>query len=104
MLLHYRGLAEALRSNATVDFAAAPPGAGAGNDNSRVARFFARLLHALQESRRMEAAREMARFRHLISPVTPVGQLDAQSQVVGTGAAEDVTTLRSEGRRERRSG
>ncbi len=104
MLLHYRGLAEALRSNTTVTFAAAPPGAGASNDNSRIARFFARLMHALHESRRMQAAREIARFRHLIPPLTPVGQLDAQSQVVAAGAAEDVTMLRPEGRRERRSG
>jgi hypothetical protein len=74
MLLQYSGLAEALRPNARINFKAVPPGVGASNDNARVGRFFARLLHALHESRRMHAAREIARHRHLIPPWTPAGQ------------------------------
>jgi hypothetical protein len=72
MLLQYSGLAETLRSKATVDFTAMP--AGASNANSRVARAFARFIHALHESRRLQAEREIARHRHLIPPWTPAGE------------------------------
>jgi hypothetical protein len=73
MMLQHSVLAEALRLNTTIDFEAASPRVGASNDNARIARFFARLLHALHESRRMQAEREIARHRHLIPPWTPAG-------------------------------
>jgi len=72
MLLQYSGLAETLRSKATVDFTAMP--AGASNAKSRVATAFARFIHALHESRRIQAEREIARHRHLIPPWTPAGE------------------------------
>src|ERR1700716_600554 len=73
MLLQYSGLAETFRSQATVDFSAMP-GVSTGNAKSRVVRAFARFLHALHESRRLQAEREIARHRHLIPPWTPAGE------------------------------
>jgi hypothetical protein len=73
MLLQYSGLAETLRSKATVDFSAVP-GVSAGNAKSRVVRAFARFIHALHESRRLQAEREIARHRHLIPPWTPASK------------------------------
>jgi hypothetical protein len=73
MLLQYSGLAETLRSKASVDFSAVP-GVGASNAKSRVARAFARFIHALHESRRIQAEHEIARHRHLIPPWTPAGE------------------------------
>jgi hypothetical protein len=73
MLLQYSGLAEILRSKATVDFAAMP-GAAAANAKSRIARACARFIHALHESRRIQAEREIARHRHLIPRWTPAGE------------------------------
>jgi len=72
MLLQYSGLAETLRSKATVDFTAMP--ACASNVKSRVATALARFIHALHESRRIQAEREIARHRHLIPPWTPAGE------------------------------
>ena len=73
MLLQYSGLAETLRSKATVDFSAVP-GVGASKAKSRVATAFVRFIHALHESRRLQAEREIARHRHLIPPWTPAGE------------------------------
>jgi hypothetical protein len=73
MLLQYSGLAETLRSKATVDFTAMP-GAAAGIAKSRIARAYARFIHALHESRRIQAEREIARHRHLIPRWTPAGE------------------------------
>jgi hypothetical protein len=73
MLLQYSGLAETFRSKATVDFSAMP-GVSTGNAKSRVVRAFARFIHALHESRRLQAEREIARHRHLIPPWTPAGE------------------------------
>ena len=73
MLLQYGGLAETLRSKATVDFATMP-GVRTGNAESRIARAYARFIHALHESRRIQAEREIARHRHLIPRWTPAGQ------------------------------
>jgi hypothetical protein len=72
MLLQYSGLAETLRSKPTVDFTAMPT--GASNAKSRIATAFARFIHALHESRRLQAEREIARHRHLIPPWTPAGE------------------------------
>jgi hypothetical protein len=73
MQLQYSGLAETLRSKAAVDFAAMP-GVVVRNAKSRIARAFARFMHALYESRRMQAEREIARHRHLIPRWTPAGE------------------------------
>jgi hypothetical protein len=72
MLLQYSGLAETFRSKATVDFSAVP-GVGASKAKSRVATAYARFIHALHESRRIQAEREIARHRHLIASWTPAG-------------------------------
>jgi hypothetical protein len=72
MLMQYGGLAETLRSKATDDFVTLP--GIVSNANSRVARAFARFIHALQESRRIQAEREIARHRHLIPSWTPAGE------------------------------
>jgi hypothetical protein len=73
MLLQYSGLAETLRSKMTVDFASMP-GAAAANAKSRIAHACARFIHALHESRRIQAEREIARHRHLIPRWTPAGE------------------------------
>jgi hypothetical protein len=73
MLLQFSGLAQTLRSRATVDFATMPD-AGASNANSRIKRAFSRFMHALHESRRIHAEREIARHRHLIPRWTPAGE------------------------------
>jgi hypothetical protein len=72
MLLQYSGLAETLRSKSTVDFTAMP-GMRAGSAKSRIASAWARFIHALHESRRIAAEREIARHRHLIPRWTPAG-------------------------------
>jgi hypothetical protein len=49
------------------------PDVGVGNAGSRIARAYARFIHALHESRRIQAEREIVRHRHLIPPWTPAG-------------------------------